>query len=376
MSNHNDEALYAMALTRISNFNFSTALALYRELGSAAEVYAHRGDIRDVVPDCSPRLAAALKDWDEPLRRAEAEMDYCRTHGIRPLALSDCDYPRRLAECTDAPLVLYYRGNANLNERKVVSVVGTRHCTAYGQKLIADFCRDLAQLCPQTLVVSGLAYGVDICAHRASLQNGLATVGVLAHGLDRIYPSMHAETAGKMIDHGGLLTEFMTHTNPDKPNFVRRNRIVAGMSDAVVLVESAAKGGGLITTGIAQSYSRDVFAYPGPVGAPYSEGCNRLIRDNGASLITSAADMVSAMGWDADGKLLEQKKRGIERSLFPELTADEQRIVGLLQKTNDLQLNIITMRTGMTVSEVNGLLFQLEMKGVVAPYAGGVYHLM
>ena len=223
--------------------------------------------------------------------------------------------------------------------RRVVSVVGTRRCTRYGQDLIHSFVHRLKELCPEMLVVSGLAYGVDIWAHRECLANEMPTVGVLAHGLDDLYPRAHRETANRMVAEGGaLLTEFMTHTTADKINFVRRNRIVAGMSDAVVLVESADKGGGLITCGIARDYARDVFAFPGAVGAPYSEGCNHLIRDNGAGLITCADELVEAMGWQTDQKLTEAKRKGIERQLFPNLSPEEQRVVDELRKCNDLQI--------------------------------------
>lgn len=370
------ETLYAMALTRISNFNFTTALQLYRRMGSATAIYEHRKDIRNVIDDCSPRLVEAIRSWDEPLKRAEVELDFCKRKGIAVLVPTDERYPQRLTDCDDAPIALYYKGTADLNQSKVVSVVGTRHCTVYGQDLIRRFAEGLRRWCPQVLVVSGLAYGVDINAHRQALANGYETVGVLAHGLDRLYPPRHRDTAKEMISRGGLLTEFMTMTNPDKPNFIRRNRIVAGMADAVLLVESAAKGGGLITASIARSYGRDVFAFPGAVGQQYSEGCNNLIRDNGAALITSADDFVHAMGWDDEATLHEAQSKGIERQLFPDLNDDERRIVDLLTANNDLQINIITVKTGIPVGKLTATLFQLEMKGVVRPYAGGVYHLI
>ena len=268
------------------------------------------------------------------------------------------------------------KGNAELNRRYVIDIIGTRRCTSYGQDLIHRFVSDLRQLCPDVLIVSGLAYGVDICAHRNALQQGFDTVGVLAHGLDQIYPYAHRDTAAQMIGQGGLLTEFMSQTNADKPNFVRRNRIVAGMADATILIESGAKGGGLITADIAQSYARAVFAFPGNVGQPYSEGCNNLIRDNGAGLISNAEDFVKAMGWLDETRLQQAIADGIERNLFPDLSPEEQQIVSLLQQTNGLQLNIITVKTGIPIGRLTALLFQLEMKGVVKPLAGGIYHLL
>ena len=297
-------------------------------------------------------------------------------HSIRALTLMDDDYPQRLLECPDAPLILYFTGNCDLNQAKIVSIVGTRRCTQYGQDLIRHFIADLRQHCPQVLIVSGLAYGVDINAHRHALENGYETVGVLAHGLDQIYPYRHKETATEMLRRGGLLTEFMTQTNADKPNFVRRNRIVAGMADCTVIIESAAKGGGLITAEIAQSYDRSVFAFPGSIYAEFSQGCNNLIRDNGAGLISNANDFVKAMGWQDETLRKQTNADGIERNLFPTLTPEEQKIVGLLQQTNDLQLNILSVKTSIPIGQLTALLFQLEMKGVVKPLAGGMYHLL
>ena len=371
-----EEVFYTMALTRISNFNFAQALELYKAVGSAQLLFEHRNEIGDILKDCSPRLMEALKDWDEPMKRADYELKYMQEHGIRALTLMDEDYPQRLLECPDAPIILYYKGNGDLNQAKIVSIVGTRQITTYGQDLIRRFVADLHLLCPKVLIVSGLAYGVDIHAHRQALANGYETVGVLAHGLDQIYPYRHKETADEMLKHGGLLTEFMTQTNADKPNFVRRNRIVAGMTDAVVLVESAAKGGGLITAEIAQSYDRNVFAFPGNVDAEYSRGCNNLIRDNGAGLICNADDFVRAMSWQDEALRKRANADGIERNLFPDLSPEEQTIVNLLQQTNDLQLNVLSVKTGIPIGQLTALLFQLEMKGVVKPLAGGMYHLL
>ena len=372
----NNETFYAMALTRISNFNYATALELYRTVGSAQMLYEHRHDIGDILKDCSPRLMEALKDWSEPMKRAEFELQFMQEHQIRAISLNDEDYPQRLIECPDAPLVLYYRGNADLNQAKIVSIVGTRQMTAYGGDLIRRFITDLRQHSPQVLIVSGLAYGVDICAHRHALQNGYPTVGVLAHGLDQIYPYRHRDTAAQMLSQGGLLTEFMSQTNADKPNFVRRNRIVAGMADCCLVVESAAKGGGLITAEIAQSYDRAVFAFPDAVGMPYSEGCNHLIRDNVAALVSNAEDFVKAMGWQDEAQRQQALTDGIERNLFPDLSPEEAAVVSLLKETNDLQLNVLSVKTGIPIGQLTALLFQLEMKGIVKPFAGGMYHLL
>ena len=372
----NQETLYAVALTRINHFNVATSLQLYRKLGSATTIMEHRHDILAVLADATPRLIEAFKDISVAMRRAEKELEFDESHRIKPLVFNDDEYPQRLRECEDAPLVLYYRGTADLNKQRIISVVGTRHCTVYGQEIISKFISQLKELCPETLVERGLANGVDIHSHRNAFKNGLETVCAPAHRLYYLYPTAHRETATEMLKQGGLLTEFMTGTNADKMNFVRRNRIVAGTADATILVESAAHGGGLITTDIANSYSRDVFAFPGNIGMPYSEGCNNLIRDNKAALITSAEDFVKTMGWEQDSKLKKAREKGIERQMFPELTDDEARIVNTLQQTNDLQTNIIAVKCGMPITTIASTLFSLELKGIVKLYAGGVYHLM
>lgn len=370
------ELLNTAILTRLSYYHLNTMAELYRQLGSATAIVEQRKELRTLFPGLPRKISEALSDIDAVRKRAEEELAYAERHGITVLTPLDDGYPRRLKECDDAPLMLFYKGTADLNATHIINIVGTRHSTPYGQDLIRRFVADLRMLCPDVLIVSGLAYGIDICAHRQALDNGLATIGVLAHGLDDLYPTAHRDTANRMVAQGGLLTEFMTRTNADKLNFVRRNRITAGISDACVLVESAAKGGGLITTRISKDYNRDVFAFPGPVGAPYSEGCNRLIRDNGAALITSAEDLVRAMGWEQDALLAQARRQGIERQLFPDLSADEQKVVSLLQKTNDLQLNIISVKCALPVGTVTSLLFTLEMKGVVKAFAGGTYHLI
>lgn len=351
-------------------------LELYRKVGSATLIMEHKNDIRDILPDASDKLIRAIQNCDEARSRAEVELEYDLRYGIEPITMNDDRYPQRLKNCDDAPLMLFYKGNADLNQQRVINIVGTRQCTPYGEDLIRRFITDLKQLSPRVLIVSGLAYGVDINAHRQALANGYETVGVLAHGLDDLYPTRHRETALQMIEHGGLLTEFLTQTNADKINFVRRNRIVAGMSDACILIESKSHGGGLITTEISQAYGRDVFAFPGRVGDAYSEGCNKLIRSNGAGLITSAADFVKDMGWQDDATLMRAKQQGIERSLFPELSPEEELIVQILSKTNDLQINIISVKSNIDIGRLTSLLFTLEMKGIIRTLAGGMYHLL
>ena len=356
----NEEIYYSIALTRLTGVNHAMLLQSYQEMGDAQAVY---------------EATKARLPWDEALHRAAAEMEFITKSGIQVLTLHDPAYPRRLSECPDAPIVLYYMGTADLNQLHIINMVGTRQCTTYGQDLIRRFVSDLRQMCPDVLIVSGLAYGVDVCAHRHALENGFETVGVLAHGLDQIYPPRHRAIAAEMVKHGGLLTEYMSQTQALPNNFRQRNRIVAGMSDATILVESAYKGGGLITCRIAQEYGRDVFAFPGSVGMTYSEGCNRMIRNNTAALITSAQDFMESMGWEDRSKMTDGKKI-VKRELFVDLTPEEQRIVDALTKTNDLQMNLISVQTNIPIGQLTALLFSLEMKGVLKPLAGGTYHLL
>lgn len=306
--------------------------------------------------------------------RAEHEMEFVEKNRLTCLTLKDEAYPSRLRECEDAPVVLFFKGHTDFNRLRVINMVGTRNATEYGKQFCVDFLRDLSSHYPDVLVVSGLAYGIDIHAHRAALANNLSTVAVLAHGLDRIYPYVHRKTAVDMLDNGGLLTEFLTETTPDRHNFVSRNRIVAGMTDATIVVESASKGGSLITADLAVDYHRDCFAVPGRTTDSLSMGCNQLIRDNKAALIQSADDFMLAMGWTTEEG--PAKHEGIQRSLFLELTEEEELVVGILTRLGDLHINVLVVESDIPVNRMTALLFELEMKGVVRALVGGVYHLL
>lgn len=370
------ETLNMLTLASIGHFKPADIIELCRRMGGATAVIEGRHGIRDVMPDCSLSVMRALKDIDGARKRADEEIEYSIRSGIKIICHDDTDYPQRLAVCEDAPPVLFYKGTADLNRRHVIDIVGTRHATVYGQDCVRRFVGRLRELCPDTLVVSGLAYGIDICAHREALANGMDTVAVLAHGLDYLYPARHKDTARRMTEQGGLLTEHFTKTNADKLNFLRRNRIVAGMSDATVVVESASHGGGLVTARLANEYNRDVFAFPGRTDDAYSEGCNNLIRDSKATLICSADDMIKVLGWQTEAQMTKAKEQGIERSLFPELSAEEQAVVDVLKNDNDMQVNTLAATTGTAVGKLASTLFSLEMKGVVKCLAGGIYHLI
>lgn len=370
------ETLYMMALTQVSSLNLTNLHLLIDELGSATAIYENRKDLRKLLPSAPKHTLDALVSMNSHLARAEEELEFCRKGKVQCLGLNDEAYPQRLKDCPDAPVLLFYRGSANLNAQHIVSMVGTRQITSYGKDLCRTFIRDLKRLCPDTLVVSGLAYGVDVQCHRSAMDEGLETVGVLAHGLDQIYPRLHRETAKQMASQGGLLTEYMSHTPIDKRNFVQRNRIVAGLADAVIVVESATKGGSLITADIAQSYNRPVWAFPGRVFDNYSSGCNRLIFSNCASLLTKAEDFCLAMGWTDDVQHQKQLAEGIQQELFPDdFTANEQRVLQALAKDDSKQINVLAVETNISVGELSSLLFSLEMKGAVQALVGGKYKL-
>lgn len=369
-----EELLYRLALTHLPGIGTITAHQLLQATGgSAALLFKERNTLKERIPDIPKRLIQGFSCPDV-LRLCEAELRFAEKHHITCLTADDEAYPSRLRECYDAPLVLFYRGTADLNKLHVISMVGTRHATEYGKDICLRFLKELQAILPDVLVVSGLAYGIDIHTHRAALQYGLETVGVLAHGLDRIYPHVHRQTATEMLTQGGLLTEFMSGTNPDKQNFVKRNRIVAGISDATLIVESAEKGGSLITAGIAESYNRDCFAFPGRIDAPYSAGCNRLIGTNRASLLQSAEEFVQAMNWDTPAA---QTLPVIQRQLFPELSPDEEQIVRLLEaRTEGIQINALVVASNIPVNRITSILFELELKGIVRTMAGGMYKLI
>lgn len=354
------------------------AVRLHTAAGSAAAVVEQCDDIRTLLPDISPNIARRMQGCVSAYAgKAEEEELWCQDNGIRILAYNDDAYPCRLRSCHDAPMTLFVRGGGDLNPNHAVCVVGTRKCTVYGIDFIHNMMEDLSGMCPDLMVTSGLAYGIDIYAHRAALDYGMETVAVVAHGQDHLYPALHRPEAERMAaGNGAVVSEFVRGTRPVARNFLQRNRIIAGMSDAVIVVESAEHGGSLVTARIAQDYGREVFAVPGPVTAEYSRGCNSLIRDNKAALITNAADMMEAMMWQEEERRSRARRQGIERSLFPELSDEERRIIDALKEHGDCQTNLLIAYTAMPISTIVPLLFSLEMKGMIAPMPGNTYHLI
>ncbi|KAA6323054.1 hypothetical protein EZS27_027470 [termite gut metagenome] len=366
-----EECIYSIALTQVSGVGSVWAKNFLKVAESAVSIFKDKEELFRLIPEIPASIKSALNDPDV-VTRAEKEYEFILKNNIRCLTIKDEAYLVRLRECEDAPVVLFYKGAVDLNVPRIISMVGTRNATDYGIRICNHFLEELQPLCPNVLVISGLAYGIDIHTHRAAIANQLPTVGILAHGLDRIYPSVHRKTAVDMLECGGLLTEFLTETTPDKYNFVSRNRIVAGISDATIVVESAKKGGSLITAEIAGNYQRECFAFPGRITDEYSQGCNSLIHDNKATLIQSAEEFVQAMGWNVPS----QKTKSVQRKLFPDLSDDEQRIVSLLDKHGDMQINQLVVTSDISIQKMNALLFELEMKGVLRALAGGMYRLL
>ena len=365
--------IYQIGLTLVKGIGNIIAKQVIDSLGDASLLFTEKAHLLELIPGISRKIIAEINNSDV-LKRAEKEVRFIEKNKITPLFITDIDYPQRLKECVDSPVILYYKGLANLNTAKIISIVGTRHATMYGKEITAELVRGIAEVFPDTLIVSGLAYGIDIAAHKAALKEALPTVGVLAHGLDRIYPSTHRSTAVEMIKEGGLLTDFLSETEPDRQNFVKRNRIVAGIADCTIVVESASKGGSLITANIADSYHRDVFAVPGKATDVHSEGCNILIKQKKAALITCADDIFREMCWDNSAE--SKKEKVVQKNLFIELSKEEQQIVGLLSKAENMQLNIIAVELDFPVNKLAAILFELEMKGVIRCMPGGLYGLV
>ena len=370
------EAVLSLAYQRLTMNHPQAAIEMYLTAGSATELYAHRGDIREICPDATEHFSKLLNvSWDSYISWAKGELEWCEKKKIRYLYASHQDYPQRLLNCIDAPVGLFFLGNIDLNAEHIISIVGTRQSTNYGHDAIHRIIQDLKRMVPDVIIISGLAYGIDVCAHRESLSAGINTVGVLAHGLDTMYPASHRNTAAEMIHHGGLLTEYPSQTRGDRQNFLRRNRIVAGISDCTIVAESMVHGGSLVTARICNDYGREVFAIPGRISDKASEGCNDLIRNNKALLMTSAQDIIETLGWKTAEEIQNARSNGVQADLFPTLSPEQQLIVGVL-KDSDLQLNLISVKTGLHISKVSALLFELEMKGIVKAYAGGTYHLI
>lgn len=363
------ELQYQIALTLVPNIGDVQAKSLINRFGDAASIFrAKRKDLESVEGMGTIRAKAIRSMTD--FSKAEKEIAFMEKFKIIPIFLTDPLYPKRLLNCYDSPMLLFYKGIADLNASKIISIVGTRNFTAYGKQVCEKIITDLAE--HDILVVSGLAYGIDTIAHRAALKHGMKTIGVLAHGLDRIYPSENKSLAKQMLQEGGLLTDYKSNTNPDKQNFPRRNRIVAGMCDAVLVVETTFKGGSLITAELANGYNREVFTIPGRTTDLKSEGCNYLVRSNKAALVNSAADILENMGWSD----LKKPAAIRQRSLFLELTAEERVIALILEKEDIVTIDELHSKSSLTSGTVASCLLTLEMQGLITVMPGKRYKLL
>lgn len=359
------------ALSFVPGIGPILARQLIERIGSAEAIFQEKTRVLEKVPGIGHTLASEIKR-PEVLQRAEKELEFVEKNHIRCFFLSDEDYPRRLKECPDAPLILYYKGNADLDAKHILSIVGTRKASEYGRTLTEKLVAGIALRFPDTLIISGLAYGIDVYAHRNALANHLPTVAVLAHGLDRIYPASHRSTAVEMLGNGGLLTDFPSGIFPDRPNFLSRNRIIAGLADATVVVESRETGGSLVTADLAISYSREVFTFPGRTYDLNSKGCNNLIRANKAALITSADDLIESLGWNTR---FEKKAESQQTELFFAATPEQEKVLQLLKTEGEKHINEIALRLSMPIQQLSTLLFELEMNGSVKTLPGNVYRL-
>lgn len=365
-----NELVYKIAITQLPRIGDIIGKKLIAACGSVEQVFQEKRSHLLKVEHIGQALAdLIIQNRDAAMRKAEEELPFIEKHGITPLFYLDAAYPNKLKHCSDSPMMLYYKGNADLQTKYIISVVGTRNATSYGIDLCNSLIRDLSDM--PLLVVSGLAYGIDAAAHKAALENKLPTVGVLAHGLDRIYPATHKNMAAKMVNQGGLLTEYLKNTIPDRENFPSRNRIVAGMADATIVIESSIRGGAIITAEIANSYSRDVFVYPGRVNDEYSAGCNYMIKANKAALIENAGDLKYHMGWQDMGKT----KKAKQITLFREFNPDEESMVQFIRTHETASIDYICNNLNMPMSKIIAILLNLEMEGIVKALPGKQYRL-
>ena len=363
-----------------ATLNYQIALTLLKGIGpiKARQLLSKLGSIESIFHDSLASIAKTTEmshtilkqmNRDKALDQARQQLSYFEKHSIKSHFYTSASYPRRLKQCADAPLLLFEKGDMNLNAQRIVSIVGTRNATEYGKSVCDEMIKGMVG--KNILVVSGMAYGIDIYTHQLCVKYDIPTIGVLGHGLDRLYPAEHINTATKMLNNGGLLTEYLPGTNPDRENFPMRNRIVAGMSDATIVIESKESGGSLITAELANDYSRDVFAIPGNIGQIYSKGCNLLIAKQKAHLITGSNDFLTWMHWKE-----EEKPKTIQRALFTNFTKEEEELITIFELNGELSIDNLSSKSKFPVSKTSVLLFNLEMVGAVKSLPGKKYRLV
>ena len=367
MPENDDSILYLIAITLIPGIGNTNAKKLISWVDDPELIFKQSRREIMKIPGM-PKILRQGVNFKDLLLRAEKELTFIRNNKISTLYYYNDDYPSLLKHCSDSPLILFYKGVENFSQKKILAVVGTRNSTAYGQRMCEEIIRGFKD--DNILIISGMAYGIDTYAHRNALVHGLNTVGVMAHGLDRIYPHENRNMAKRMLSQGGLITEFMSNSKPDRDNFPKRNRIIAGLSDAILVVESATKGGAVITANIANSYNRDVFAVPGRVHDEYSDGCHLLIRRNVAALVRSADDIRYSMGWEG-----EVKKKKNNRELLKQYAPEEKIILQIIIEKNRALIDEIVLISGLGASRAASILLKLEFEGVITGLPGKLYEI-
>ena len=360
-----EDLFYVLALLKVEGVGDIVAKKLLSHCPEPSEIFKSKASRLNSVDGIGSVLIKNLKD-KSVFEKAEAELQFLEKNQIDVSFFLDENYPDKLKHCVDGPVLLFSKGNIQLKNRKIISIVGTRQISSYGMNFCKNLIGDLAPLDP--VIVSGFAYGVDIVAHQSALEHNLQTVGIVAHGLNQIYPKVHKKYIQRIEENGGFMTEFWSTSNPEKENFVRRNRIVAGISEATIVIESADKGGSIITANLANDYNRDVFAVPGRVGDFYSQGCNTLIKTQKANLLTGAADLIFNLNWD-----IKTETKTIQKQLFVELNSDEQKIYDFILERKKELLDIIALECDFPVFKISGILLNMELKGVIRPLPGKQY---
>ena len=363
-----EELLAILRLQKSKGIGDVIAKKLIVNVGDAEQVFKEKTSILEKINGVGAHSLKHLFD-KESLLLAEKELDYILKNNYEYSYFLDNDYPKNLQNCIDSPILFFKDGNINLENEKIISVVGTRNMSSYGRDFINNLIDELAEY--NQVIVSGFAYGVDICAHKAAMKHNLQTIGVLAHGFEQIYPKVHKKYINQVNENGGFITEFWSEEQPLRENFLKRNRIVAGISKATIIIESAAKGGSLVTADIANSYNRDVFAVPGRTTDIYSKGCNDLIKNNKAHLLTSSSDIVKMLNWD-----IQEQPKVIQKQLFVDLNDNEQKIYDLLFEKGALVLDVIALECNIPIFNLSSILLQMELKGVVKPLPGKMFEIV
>jgi DNA processing protein len=363
-----NELLYQLALNFIPRIGPVQAKILIEHFQHASTIFKAKKSQLEKLEGIGEIKAKSIISFND-FNKAEEELLFIEKYKIQPLFITDKNYPKRLLNCFDPPTLLFYKGNADLNTSKIITVIGTRNNSDYGKQITEILKKDLSVY--NVLIISGLAFGIDAVAHKSALKNNLQTVGVLAHGLDKMYPPEHTSLAKEMVMHGGLITEFNSKTKPDKHNFPTRNRIAAGMSDATIVVETGLKGGSMITADLANGYNKDVFAFPGKITDAKSAGCNYLIKNNKSILLTDTKEIVELLNWDEQTKNKTKK----QKELFIELTANEKIIINILQQKETVHIDELNIKSNLNSSAVAAAILNLELQNVITSLPGKMYEL-